>query len=365
MSKDLKKVLISTFNNSKNNYGAVFQACALSKTIKKLGYDVSFLTVGQRDGIHPIKPKFLVRIKNIIKKILSLPTRRKRAIRTQKFKDFVKNTQKTIAYRSNNDIALSPPDADIYLSGSDQVWNPKNIHPELFMSFSPDDKPLVSYAASMGTEQIPKENEDIFAKYISRYDCVSVREDTMIDIISKYTDKEIHQNIDPVFLLDKEDWLKISKKYNKLKYDRYILLYLIEWSQDDNERLISLKQETGLPLVLVTLGGTKPKFADQVIMDASPEEFLYLISNAEMVVASSFHGIALSIIFNKPFIAVSGKDKPTRIESLLRHYKLESHNTTDINTKNAACQYDFINQQIKEDQTISREYLLTALNFEK
>ena len=84
-----------------------------------------------------------------------------------------------------------------------------------------------------------------------------------------------------------------------------------------------------------------------------------------MVVASSFHGVALSIIHNKPFIAVSGKDKPTRIESLLRHFSLESHNTKDFAFKNAVVEYEEINNVIKTDQQKAKEYLLSCFNMEK
>ena len=149
------------------------------------------------------------------------------------------------------------------------------------------------------------------------------------------------------------------------KYKKYIFLYLIDWNKKDIDRLLTLKKETGLPLVLVTLGGRSRGFADQTIFDASPEEFLYLLANAEMVVASSFHGTALSIVFNKPFVAVAGTAKPARIKSLLRHFSLEGHNTLDISMQNALVDYEPVNRQILKDQKEAEDYLVKAFSIEK
>ncbi len=356
--KKQKKVLISTFNNSKNNYGAVFQSCALSKFIETMGHSVCFLTLKQRAKTSAPKKSLKLVVKQLVYNIITLPTKKGKHRRTKGFYNFTKRTQKQVVFDDYDQVKNNPPIADVYLSGSDQVWNPKTIHEELFCSFVSKEQILISYAASMGTEVIPKQNESIFRSYIARYKSISVREDTMINIIKQYTELPVSQNIDPVFLMSKQQWSELSKPYKKLKFRKYIFAYIIEWDKAYQEKILKLKEETNLPIVLVSLGGLRKSFANQMVFDASPEEFLFLLLNSEIVVSSSFHGTALSILFNKPFLSILGKDKPTRIQSLLRHFNLIDNGDFDkFSLTTAYYDFDRVNTIIDEDRRLALEYL--------
>lgn len=358
-----KTVLVATFNNSKSNYGGVFQSCALSMFLEGLGHDPVYLTLEQRGTqLSKTSPKSIKRVcKEWAAKSLSLLTSRARRIRTEKFRCFTEKTQARVKYKDYNHVLQSPPAADVYLAGSDQVWNPRNINAELFLAFAPRGSRLISYAASMGNEQIPTEHRKFFHDCISRYSAISVREDTMIEVVQEHARVPVVQNIDPVFLLEPEQWLALAKPYQRIKFKKYILLYLVEWSPAHTERLKALRKKTGLPIVMITPGARKRWIADQEIFDASPEEFLSLLSGAEIVITSSFHGTALSILFNKPFFAVSGSDKPTRIESLLRLFSLEDHNTKDFTLESATVDYAPVNGIIAAERKRAEEYLLTAI----
>lgn len=352
----MKKVVISTFNNSKSNYGAVFQACALSAFLRKMGYDAYNVTVLDRGAKKRSKS---LAMKVLIKKLLSAGRKRFSEERVEKFRKFTAQTQQQIVFRNKKELYENSPEADVYISGSDQVWNPTHIHEDFFLSYVSGDAKKISYAASMGNEKIPPQNEEKFAGYISEFDAVSVREDTMIDIISKYTDKPVKQNIDPVFLLSKEEWLELASPYERLKFKDYILVYAINWNAEYNNKLKALKRRLGLPVVSVCIGNMKKICADQVIYNASPSEFLHLLNGASAVVATSFHGTALSLVFNKPFMCFSGKDKPTRIESLLRHFGIE--NDFSVESINEKVDYCKVNEIISQDREISREYLTGAI----
>ena len=343
MEKSMKKVIVSTFNNSKNNYGALFQSCGMSYFLKRLGYDVSFITINKRDGKVPAS----VRIKIVLKKILTVYRWKSIRTRRRKFEEFAQATQTQIGFETVNDLMKNPPSADAYISGSDQVWNPIKLNLDFLLAYAPDKAKKVAYAASMGNEKIPVGTEEVFSRYIKRYDAISVREDTMLSIIGKYTDVPVHQNIDPVFLMTKDEWRGLSKPYKKLKYDKYILVYAIYWNSKLNTELQNLKMESGLPIVSINIDNINMLDADQVVFDASPEEFLFLLDKCQYVVASSFHGIAMSIIFNKPFTAIAGEDKPSRIESLMRHFPVEEPYSFDPCDKNT--DYMVINDMIKKD----------------
>lgn len=348
------KIIVSTFNNSKNNYGALFQSCALSAFLNNLNYDVSYVTIESRPKLRISR---INSAKLILKSILNLPHNRSVKRREKKFKQFASETQNQLIFSHEKDLYDNPPKADVYISGSDQVWNPVTIHDDLFLSYAPENAKKIAYAASMGNEHLPTANEEKFSGYIKRYDCISVREDTIIDLIGKYTTKEVHQNIDPVFLLSKNDWIKLEKSYEKIRFPRYILAYIIEWNSDFNKQLSDLKKKTGMPVVSVSIGNIKKICADQIIYDASPNEFLYLLDRADIVVTTSFHGTALAIVYNKPFVALVGKDKPTRIESLLRHFCL-SHS---VDAESKKINYDDVNEIIIKDRQIAKAYLTNAI----
>lgn len=348
------KIIVSTFNNSKNNYGALFQSCGLCNFLKKMNYDVSYVTIESR--FRP-RTSLKVKIKLCLKRLIMLPTLNKQKIRTQKLRAFAEETQNRIYYENEHTLRSNPPYGDVYLSGSDQVWNPVNIHRDLMLDYAPIGAKKVSYAASMGNETVPEKNKALFARLIGEYSHISVREDTMIPLLKEYTAKEIHQNIDPVFLMKKEEWRLFEKPYSNLKFKKYILAYILEWNSEYSAKLRDIKRTTGLPIVSVNSGNLKNICADQIIYDASPNEFLYLLANCEFVVASSFHGTAMSFVYNKPVIPFVGEDKPTRIQSLLRHFGLPDN----IGLDNMVLDYDSINKIIDHDRILAKDYLVSAI----
>ncbi|MBR3811546.1 MAG: polysaccharide pyruvyl transferase family protein [Agathobacter sp.] len=352
----MKKLIISTFNNSNNNYGALFQSCALATFLKKMGYDVYNVTIENRSTINDSTK---IKIKKKIKRFLLLPKKQIMNERSKKLRKFAAENQKQLVYKNVQELYDNPPEADVYISGSDQVWNPVNLHDDFFLCYADDSKKKISYAASMGREKIPLSVEKKFADYIARYDCISVREDSMIPIIGRYTNKEIHQHIDPVFLMTKDEWTKLERPYRELKYDQFILVYALEWSESHNEKLLQLKKKTGLPAVSINTGNIKKIHADQVIYNASPNEFLYVLDKASYVVTTSFHGTAMSVVYNKKFMGFTGSDKPTRIESLFRHFEMDTRSTVDAAI--SEINYDVVNGIIEQDRKKAREYLLDSI----
>ena len=347
-------IVVSTFNNSKNNYGALFQSSALYSFIKKMGYNVSYVTLEERGSKNQ---SYKTRLKAILKRVLLMPHAKKIKIRELKFKKFAEETQTRIVYGTKDELYKQPPEADVYISGSDQVWNPVAMHEDLFLAYAPPDSKKISYAASMGREKIPAENRERFAELISEYSAVSVREDTAAKVIKEFTTKKVNQNIDPVFLKSKSEWQKLEEPYGNLKFEKFILVYAIEWNPNFNAMLSDLKRKLGLPVISINIGNFKKICSDQVVYDASPNEFLYLLSKAECVVATSFHGIALSVIYNKPFVALAGNNMPTRIQSLMRHFDIDVSKTLNY----TEADFERINEIILKDQKEAKEYLRNAI----
>lgn len=355
----MKTVAISTFNNSPQNYGAVFQACALSGYIRKLGCDPINVTIINRNN-SGVSFKNNLKIK--AKKLLMLPNYTKIRRRRESFKKFASATQHQAIFQTLAELETNPPKADVYLSGSDQVWNPVKIHQDLFLSYAPDSARKISYAASMGNENIPDANMEFFKRYIRTYDRVSVREDTMVPIISGFIDKPVAVHVDPVFLMSKDDWKNLENPYRKLPCDKYILVYAVQWKKAWNDILSDLKKRTGLPVVSVNMGNLRRIYADYELYDVSPDEFLFLIDKSKYVVTSSFHGTAMSIIFHKKFITLTGSDKPSRIMSLLRRFRLSEG--LDHDPDRRSIDWDSVDRMIENSRAEARDYLIEALDIQ-
>lgn len=353
----MKKLIISTFNNSNNNYGALFQSFAFAAFLQNMGYDVYNVTIKDRSTNNDtLKIKF----KKKLKRLLLLPYKKKTDQRIRKMLAFSTQNQQQIVYENVQQLFANPPEADAYISGSDQVWNPVNIRDDFFLAYVDNGKKKISYAASMGHEQIPEHNIRRFAEYISGYNSVSVREDSMIPIISKYTPHRVYQHLDPVFLLPISEWKKLETPYEGLKYNSFIFVYALEWTREFNEELLRLKKRLRLPVVSINTGNIKRICADQVIYNASPNEFLYILSKASFVASSSFHGTAMSIVYNKPFISFLGKDKPTRIASLLRCLHIDDRST--LETALLDIDYSSVNSTIEEKRAEALDYLSNSIN---
>lgn len=209
----------------------------------------------------------------------------------------------------------------------------------------------------MGVTDIPAEKKETFAQLLKKIDSISAREQEMIPILKKYTNKPISVHIDPTFLQSKEDWKKFEKPYNIKK--PYFLVYPIYWDIKFNKELRKLHKKTGLNIVVLSSGLNKV-YANKRVFDASPGQFLWLIDNAEAVISSSFHGIAFSIIFNKKFAPVINPCANSRIENLLKilnvpHQEISKILDFDVH------QYAYINSAIKFEKEKSFTYLAQEL----
>lgn len=265
-------------------------------------------------------------------------------------------------YITSEDIIKNPPEADIYVTGSDQVWNSKyneGIDKGFFLEFAPKDKIKISFASSFGKSQLDENERNTIKEYLGRYNAISVREDDARQIIREmgYNSEWI---IDPTLQLKKEEWLGIASP--RLVKERYLILMLL-YNEDNGatEYAREIADKKGLKLIKLSWELIKPHKVDRLLTHRSPQDFLSLFFYADFVVTNSFHGLAFSINFNRQFVMVPRNEFNSRIESLLRLTGLENRlvNTTEqaIQVSKEIIDYNMVNKKIEMERTKANEFV--------
>lgn len=344
---DIKKIGIITIHNSPN-YGASLQSFALYYYLTTKGYDCEIIDLARpthqdyvaSEKYNPLittidKPSFMRRqvrkVRALINSIISSDWQydEQLNVRKRKFEQFNSQIRLSKRFCCIDDLYNSPPRYDIYITGSDQVWNPGNggipVEP-YFLTFVKDEGRKIAYAPSVGITTIPDHVKEKYRKWLSSYDCLSVREKEAKAIVTELTPKDVEVVLDPVFLLGISYWNSILKAPDKAS--QYIFCFVL----NKNDALLSyaekIKAELCCELIVISAGwkykGTKNY---QLVMDAGIGEFLGLIKNAEMVLTDSFHGTAFSLLLAKNFFSyISPENKRgSRIINLLRKFSLSEH----------------------------------------
>ncbi|MFY3790514.1 polysaccharide pyruvyl transferase family protein [Ureibacillus sp. MALMAid1270] len=315
----MKRVLTLTMHSA-HNYGAVLQAFALQSYLIQRGYKNEIIDyrpdyISNEYKIIQLKQNNIPIHRSIVSSFISLPFRILKSYRFNKFiNENLKLTNNT--FKTYSQLQESNPKGDVYIVGSDQVWNSditKGVDPAFFLDFVTFGK-KVSYAASFGKEYVKNEEKNLIKKHLEVFDAISIREESGRGILENLGIKKSELVVDPVFLLNKGDYNKISKKP---KIDKYLLIYTLE--NDPLVTPLARKVAEARNLKIVSIGSFINRYkSDYHIRAAGPEEFLGYFMNADYVITNSFHGTAFSIIFNKDFASIKLNNKRgTRIENLL------------------------------------------------
>lgn len=320
------KIGILTFHTAEN-YGAVLQAYALQETLKR-EFDKAEVEI---INYAPLSTKRSYRIyssksKNVIKQFLLhcltsyhyLSLKRKK----NKFYFFVNKflnlSNKT--FLNQFDFFNNIPEYDVYITGSDQVFNPKNPNNKriFYLDFPKNDNKKIAYAPSFGITQFSEEQQKEIAYYVSSFDGLSCRENEGAEFLATITGKEIPTVLDPVFLLSSKQWDEIIKP-PEIK-QKYIFIYDLNGGKNLVTIANKIKKETGFVIICCTRKITAFYDVDKQIYSIGPQDLLGYIKNAEYVVTDSFHGTALSIVFNKKHYSyIASEGTSSRIISLLEN----------------------------------------------
>lgn len=298
------------------NYGASLQAYALMFYLKQLGHEVEIINY-KPDYLsnhyklrvtNPIYEKPIIKQLYLLAKLIPYLRSLKRKKLFDTFKhDFLKITP--IRYTSNNELKANLPEADLYIAGSDQIWNTLLMNgkdPAFYLDFVPDSKIKASYAASMATSEIAPGFEDFVRSEVLKLNYIGVRERSAARILNKLGIKDVHVVCDPVFLLTSKQWENLIDVHHPIYTEPYILVYDFDRSQSIYD--ISCFLARSKDLRIIPIGMTKfGKRADKSL-ETGPIEFLNLIYHARYVISNSFHATAFALLFQKEFYVVKRKE---------------------------------------------------------
>lgn len=302
------------------NYGSAFQTLATEHVFEGLGCQVETVDYVRQSAkgerIRDILANGETNAVTKIKQILLLPS----SIRQRKvFDEFLrKNVHLSPErYTRDEDFTARMPEADVYCTGSDQVWNTSwhsGIPYPFFLTFAPDEKKKIAFSASFGKERLEEKEKEEIRPLLRRYSAISVRERSGLEILN---DMGIDGTwvLDPTLTVTPDFWDGIALP--RMIPEDYILVYQLGRRREFNRYVSQYARMRGLKLVRVCMRYDHALLPGKPMVIPSPEEVLSLFRYASCVITDSFHATAFSITFHRPFICIYPKRFSTRLESIL------------------------------------------------
>lgn len=358
------KIGVLTFHRAEN-FGAVLQCYALLTFLSINGYDVEVVDY-RNDNIEKGYQLFKLNffslrafcgsIKNNVLTFVA------RLLKKNKYRLFRKNHLR-ISSRIYKDESFCC-NYDCLICGSDQIWNLRltgGFDRVFFLDFQTDAK-KIAYAASseMRDYEKLKEYSLILKKSFQSFAAISVRERAFAEYLNSITGIDISTVLDPVFLISKDFYARIAKKPAETNY---IFVYHLVNSPSASKYAEKISHETNKKVIELTAGFSQYHYKNhKILKNIGPQELLGFILYSDMVITTSFHGTALSLIFNKLFYVVD-EGYNLRIKSLLSSVGLISQLLPNCEEKKVSefFDYDEVNKKIANLVELSAEFLKRSL----
>lgn len=349
------------------NYGSLLQAMATQEIVKRIGHDCEIIDYIRDDESYKKREVTLLKRKpnwynNPVKRFLYLALRQPESILAgKKFeKDQDRYLIRTKRYTAPEQLEEDKPKADVYLTGSDQVWGPVEdgtYDSSYCLSFTDENDKRIAYAASFGHTEMTDELLRYYSRWLSRYDHIAVREDSAVSMLEDMNIKA-QQVLDPTLLLEAKDWDEFTAKQPKKKY---ILVYQLHNDKKLGEYAEKVSKAKGLPLVRISATFHQISRPGKFVYAPDIGKFLSYIKNAECMITDSFHGTAFAINFNTPFVEVlPNNNTGSRNMSILKLTGLSNRiliNDNDVELANEPIDFSHANYVLSQKRTESIQIL--------
>lgn len=346
------KIALITYHYS-NNKGAFMQTYALCRYLLDKGHEMSIIDIRQEEGTN------LGVVGRLIKEVIV----------SHRLKKDIKQLYPPLTrrYSTLQELQADPPQAECYIVGSDQVWNP-NISGKLmfayFLDFGGKEIRRVSYASSFGlsvwTIKDQKINDHI-KELLYSFHALSVREQEGHDLCEREFGCNPTIVLDPTFL--NSDYKELI---GKIKPRKEILCYKINKTPDFWANAPKIGKMMNLPLALLNYNFPHKDF--RYCFPPSLQTWMKRIAAAEFIITDSFHGVALSIINQKQFVVtLNHNDRDSRLINLIRLFHMEDRMFDSVeemlNNRRWVKPIDYteISPLVEKQREESRRYLDNSL----
>ena len=376
----MKKIGVMTLDSRSYNYGGILQEYALCHILEEAGFDTKIIDFDLPSEIYTfsykrsllnlnidkLTDKFKQRHKNISKIDVSSYV----SLRHEKFDQFRTEYLKLSKRYTSKNISDADNEFDLFICGSDQIWNPDFNVPEFFLDFVLGSQRKIIYGASLGRDELTKRQLSIYKKMMLDLDHISVREDNAKTILQPLASSEIEVVLDPTLLVQPNKWRELVRIPQKMDF-KYIFCYFLDNNTEKQKAANKAAQELGLKIVTIPFLHDRYEkqsetFGDYRFCEIGPQEFLGLICNANLILTDSFHATVFSILFKKDFWTFSRDcgtyNMDSRIVTLLRYFELSDRMAgVGKGQYDEPCKYQEKYEQFEQKKTVSLKFLNDAI----
>jgi len=353
-----------------SNYGSLLQSIATIAIVNRLGNKCQIIDYQRKDerGLNAILSTIKKKKEwnnNPLKRFVYILIRFPLEHWAQRKFDRMRFKYLDMTKRCNTIQKLSELDADVFMTGSDQVWGPvltQDYDEAYFLSFVNGAK-KVSYAASFGKTEFNHEITNKYKHLLSRYDEITVREDSAVELLNEWNIPCKGQVLDPTLILTGEEWNRFITKNIS---EKYVLVYQLHNNNALNKYAKVFAEKVGLTLIRISPSFNQIRRGGKFIYLPDLGMFLSYIKNCSYFITDSFHGTAFAINFNKQFIEIlPNNETGSRNMSILKLINLTDRiisDYSDYSIKDRQIDYTKVNEIINVERKKSINVLLDMLN---
>ena len=369
------------------NYGSQLQSYATTVELKKRNID--FEIIRYKKKITPalllkalprlVNPVFigdriLLRYQKILVMKFKPELKKNNTIRNKCLADFSTQrfTDLSPVYYGYETLKKESEKYHTVMVGSDQLWGPGGITSNFYnLMFAGEKTKKISYSASFGVSQIKPKLHKLYTTFLNRMDHISVREIAGKKLVEQLSHKKAQVVVDPVMLLDAQEWLKEIPNKNRYS-EPYIFAYFLGASAEHRKAVTDFAKKKGIKIVTVRhmdkYNKVDENFGDFAPYDVGPDDFVNFIRNAEYVFTDSFHGSVFSVLYQKKFMVFARYcdddivSKNSRIDSFCEIYGLtENRYRGNIEAVENDIDYKTVLEKVQKEREKSRAFLDKAL----
>ena len=346
------------------NYGGILQNWALQQALKKLGHEPITMDAYQRySTVRYLFNSMRTIVKRIAGQKAYMPNPYNGALRNELMGRFIEqNINKTKVMWHYKRSVVKQYGLDALVVGSDQVWRAKynGDHLEdMYLRFAEGlDLKRVAYAASFGIDnwEYTAEQTAGCAGLAQRFDAVSVRELSGVNLCREHLNVESQCVLDPTMLLEAKDYQPVIDS-DWDGGEPYLAVYCLDVTPEKEAFINQLAADRGLTVCQFSAGWNST---------LTVEQWLAMLSKATVVVTDSFHGTVFSILFGRDFYTLGNADRGnTRIHGMLQSLGLETRLVTDLKAADITSHdinWNQVHTSLATERKKSMEFLASSLN---